>query len=121
MRQVVNPLETEENQKTGTFADKYWDRSIREPNGNLERPGMKTRDLFLRILTVVAGMEILVIIILGSTGMKESMGKNLIDAFLLPLLSVPLISLLVVKRETRRLSEQAVLSGRILEKEREWS
>jgi hypothetical protein len=82
---------------------------------------MKTRDLFFRILTVVAGMEILVMVILGSTGMKEGMGKNLIDAFLLSLVSAPLIYRFVVKREARRLSEQAVLSGRILEKEMEWS
>ena len=82
---------------------------------------MKTRDLFFRILTVVAGMEILVVAILGSTGMKEGMGKNLVDAFLLSHLSAPLINLFVVKREARRLSEQAVRSGRILEKEMEWS
>jgi hypothetical protein len=53
---------------------------------------VKTRDLFFRILTVMAGMEILVILILGSTSMREGMGKNLVDTFLLSLLSVPLLS-----------------------------
>ena len=80
---------------------------------------MKRRDLFFRILTVVAGMEILVMVILGSTGMKEGMGKNLIDAFLLSLLSVPLLYIFVVKSEARSVSEQADLSGRVPEKEME--
>ena len=67
---------------------------------------MKTRDLFFGILTVVAGMEILVMVILGSTDMKEGMGKNLVDAFLLSLLSVPsLLSLFGGKSKARRVSD----------------
>jgi hypothetical protein len=61
---------------------------------------VKTRDLFFRILTVTAGMEILVMLILGSTAMKEGMGKNLVDTFLLSLLRISLLSsLLPVLRE----------------------
>lgn len=74
---------------------------------------MKTRNLFFRILTVVAGVGILVMVILGSTGMKEGMGENHVNAFLLSLLSVPLLSLFIVKSEPRPLSEQADHSGRV--------
>jgi hypothetical protein len=40
-------------------------------------------------------------VILGLTGMKEGIGKNLVDAFLLSLLSVPLLSLFGVKTKPR--------------------
>src|SRR3989337_86933 len=82
-----------------------------------EKAGMRTRDLFFRILTVVVGVEIFVMIILESTGMKEGMGKSLVDAFLLSLLSAPLLYFFVIKNVARRLSEQAVLSGKVREKE----
>ena len=80
---------------------------------------MKIRDLFFRILSIVAGVEILVMVILGSTGMNEGTGKNILDALLLSLLSAPLLYLFVVRTVARRLSEQAELSNRILEKELE--
>jgi PAS domain S-box-containing protein len=63
-------------------------------------------------------MEILVMLIPGLTGMKEGMGIYLVGTFLLSLLSVPLLSLFCA-REPRSLSEQADLSGKILEKEME--
>ena len=67
----------------------------------------------------MAGVEILVMVILGSTGMKEGVGKHILDAMLLSLLSAPLLYLFVVRTVARHLSEQAALSNRILEKELE--
>jgi hypothetical protein len=75
---------------------------------------MKTRDLFFRILTVVAGVGILVMVILGSTGMKEGMGENHVNAFLLSLLNVPLLSLFVVKSEPRPLSDLCKLASKVV-------
>ncbi len=80
---------------------------------------MKMRDLFFRILSIVAVVEILVMVILGATGMKEGFGKNILDATLLSLLSAPLLYLFVVRIVVRHLSEQAELSKRILGEELE--
>jgi PAS domain S-box-containing protein len=80
---------------------------------------MRIHELFVKILAIVAGMEILVMVILGFSGMPEGMKKNLLDASLLALFCTPLLYLFVVKDVIRRLSEQASLAQRLRQKELE--
>jgi len=78
---------------------------------------MTRQEMFIRILAVVAGVEVLVMVLLGFLDLPEGLGKNLLDAVLLSALSAPLLYLSVIRTTTRRLSERAVLAKKNLEQE----
>ena len=73
--------------------------------------------MFLRILAVVAGVEVVVMVLLGFLGLPEGPVKNLLDAVILSALSAPLLYLSVIRTTTRRLSEHAALAKKNLEQE----
>jgi PAS domain S-box-containing protein len=78
---------------------------------------MKRPEMFIRILTVVAGVEVLVMVLLGFLGLPEGPVKNLLDAAILSAFSAPLLYLSVIRTATRRLSERAELAKKNLEQE----
>lgn len=57
--------------------------------------------LFLRILLIVSGIEFLVMIILDSTGLRETAWEGAVDALLLAALSTPVLSVGVVRSMSR--------------------
>jgi len=73
--------------------------------------------MFIRILAVVAGVEVVVMVLFGFLGLPEGPVKNLLDAALLSALSVPLLYLSVIRTVTQRLSERAALAKKNLEQE----
>ncbi|MCL5966350.1 MAG: PAS domain S-box protein [Deltaproteobacteria bacterium] len=80
---------------------------------------MNQRELFLKVLGIVALVEFLVMVILTHTGLPEGILKNLIDTLLLSVLSVPLLYVFVIRDVGRRLSERALLSRTVLKQEME--
>ena len=78
---------------------------------------MRRHEMFLRILAVVAGVEVVVMVLLGFLGLPEGPAKNLLDAVILSALSAPLLYLSVIRTTTRRLSEHAALAKKNLEQE----
>lgn len=78
---------------------------------------MKQHEMFFRILAVVAGVEVLVMVLLGFLDVSEGFAKNLLDAVILSATSAPLLYLLVIRPVTRRLSEGAALARKNLEQE----
>ena len=78
---------------------------------------MKRPEMFIRILAVVAGVEVVVMVLLGFLGLPEGPVKNLLDAVILSALSAPLLYLSVIRTTTRRLSEHAALARKNLEQE----
>jgi PAS domain S-box-containing protein len=78
---------------------------------------MKRHEMFIRILAVVAGVEVVVMVLLGFLGLPEGPVKNLLDAALLSAFSTPLLYLSVIRTATRRLSERAALAKKNLEQE----
>jgi PAS domain S-box-containing protein len=73
--------------------------------------------MFIRILAVVAGVEVVVMVLLGFLDLPEGPVKNLLDAAILSALSAPLLYLSVVRTVTRRMSERAALAKKNLEQE----
>ena len=78
---------------------------------------MKRHEMFFRILAIVAGVEVLVMVMFGFIYVPEGLGKNLLDAFILSVISAPLLYLSVIRPVTRKLSEGAALTRKNLEQE----
>ncbi|MBI5576732.1 MAG: PAS domain-containing protein [Deltaproteobacteria bacterium] len=78
---------------------------------------MKRREMFVRILVIIAGVEVVVMFLLGALELPEGNAKNFIDAFTLSVLSAPLLYYSVIRPVTHRLSEQSALARKALEQE----
>jgi len=78
---------------------------------------LKRHEMFFRILAVVAGVEVLVMVMFGFFYVPEGLAKNLLDALILSVVSAPLLYFLVIGPVTRELSEGAALARKNLEQE----
>ncbi len=78
---------------------------------------MKRHEMFVRILAVVAGAEVLVMFLLRFLDLPESIGTAVLDALILSAISAPLLYLSVIRTVARRQSAQSALERTNLEQQ----